>query len=139
MQAATGRVGGGAQPLLVIAATEHAFVGLREPCAIVPHQLSVMELLEPHVPRPQQQCNPDGGGGMPAHAPVPLQPPATPRLQQRARDAAALVTDDVAARQGLQARLGGMPSSPTCSASCSLPSPHQPASPRPVPRRRATA
>jgi hypothetical protein len=104
MQAVIGRVGGGAQALLVVAAIECAFVSLREPRALIPRQPDVVE---PHTPRQQQQCDPDGGGSVPAHAPVPLWPPAAMRLQQRTRDAAALVTDGTATRQGPQARLGG--------------------------------
>uniref|UniRef100_A0A804MS83 Uncharacterized protein n=1 Tax=Zea mays TaxID=4577 RepID=A0A804MS83_MAIZE len=106
------------EPVLVLAAAERAVLELPEPGAVLPRQPGVVELPEPDAPRPrqrQQQPHPrprrrssrSGGGGL-LPAPVPPGPAAAPRLQQRARDAAALVAHGgvAAARQGPQARLG---------------------------------
>nr|ASX95006.1 BES1/BZR family protein BES1/BZR7 [Zea mays] len=89
------------EPVLVLAAAERAVLELPEPGAVLPRQPGVVELPEPDAPRPrqrQQQPHPrprrrssrSGGGGL-LPAPVPPGPAAAPRLQQRARDAAALV------------------------------------------------
>jgi hypothetical protein len=106
MQTVAGRIGGAAQPMLVVIAVEHAFVALREPRAVVPCQPGVIELPEPHAPRQQQQCDHNGGGSVPAHAPIPLWTPTAARLQQRVCDAVALIANSAAARQGPQDRLG---------------------------------